>query len=108
MTHKSSRVTLYRTLLSNQLVCIIVSSGLLRRVALVRTTRRNNPENTILHSNRRENLKSYNLFVLFGLTEFHYVKSIIFWGSYDSVQPGIRIEMFRGSLRTEFESLNMQ
>jgi hypothetical protein len=33
---------------------------LLRRVALVRTTRRNNPEDTILHSHRRENLKSYN------------------------------------------------
>jgi hypothetical protein len=32
----------------------MVSSGLLRRVA-----RRNNPEDTILHSHRRENLKSY-------------------------------------------------
>jgi hypothetical protein len=60
----------------------MVSSGMLRRVALVRTdvseepdasfirvtrigeleraTRRNIPEDTILHSNRRENLKSYN------------------------------------------------
>jgi hypothetical protein len=58
----------------------MVSSGLLRRVALVRTdvseepgasfirvtkigelgtTRRNNPEDKILHSHRRENLKSY-------------------------------------------------
>jgi hypothetical protein len=54
----------------------MVPSGLLRRVALVRTdvseapgssetsvltraTRRNNPEDTILHSHRRENLKSY-------------------------------------------------
>jgi hypothetical protein len=40
----------------------MVSSGLLRRVALVRTTRatrRNNPGDTILHSHRRENLKSY-------------------------------------------------
>jgi hypothetical protein len=26
---------------------------------LTRATRRNNPEDTILHSNRRENLKSY-------------------------------------------------
>jgi hypothetical protein len=26
---------------------------------LTRATRRNNPENTILHSHRRENLKSY-------------------------------------------------
>jgi hypothetical protein len=33
----------------------MVSSGLLRRVA----TRRYNPEDTILHSHRRENLKSY-------------------------------------------------
>jgi hypothetical protein len=50
----------------------MVSSGLLRRVALVRTdvssetsvltraTRRYNPEDTILHSHRPENLKSYN------------------------------------------------
>jgi hypothetical protein len=35
----------------------MVSSGFLRRVALVR----NNPENTILHSHRRENLKSYKV-----------------------------------------------
>jgi hypothetical protein len=29
---------------------------------LTRTTRRNNPEDTILHSHRRENLKSYSQF----------------------------------------------
>jgi hypothetical protein len=34
----------------------MASSGMLRRVALVR---RNIPEDTILHSHRRENLKSY-------------------------------------------------
>jgi hypothetical protein len=28
---------------------------------LTRATRRNNPEDTILHSHRRENLKSYGL-----------------------------------------------
>jgi hypothetical protein len=39
----------------------MVSSAMLRRVALVRSaTRRNIPEDTILHSHRRENLKSYN------------------------------------------------
>jgi hypothetical protein len=42
----------------------MVYSGMLRRVALVtsvltRTTRRNIPEDTILHSHRRENLESY-------------------------------------------------
>jgi hypothetical protein len=36
----------------------MVSSGILRRVALVRTTQRNITEDTILHSHRRENLKS--------------------------------------------------
>jgi hypothetical protein len=49
----------------------MVFSGMLRRVALVRTddseeltraTRRNIPEDTILHSHRRENLKSFILF----------------------------------------------
>jgi hypothetical protein len=30
-----------------------------RRTLLTRATRRNNPEDTILHSHRRENLKSY-------------------------------------------------
>jgi hypothetical protein len=28
---------------------------------LTRATRHNNPEDTILHSHRRENLKSYNM-----------------------------------------------
>jgi hypothetical protein len=35
------------------------SSEMLRRMALTRATRRNIPEDTILHSDRRENLKSY-------------------------------------------------
>jgi hypothetical protein len=32
---------------------------------LTRTTRRNNPEDTILHSHRRENLKSYECSICF-------------------------------------------
>jgi hypothetical protein len=36
----------------------MASSGMLRRVAL---TRRNIPEDAILHSHRRENLKSYRV-----------------------------------------------
>jgi hypothetical protein len=32
---------------------------------LTRATRRNNPEDTILHIHRRENLKSYNIYVDF-------------------------------------------
>jgi hypothetical protein len=34
---------------------------------LTRATRRNNPENTILHSHRRENLKSYKVIGVFGV-----------------------------------------
>jgi hypothetical protein len=30
-----------------------------KTIVLTRATRRNNPEDTILHSHRRENLKSY-------------------------------------------------
>jgi hypothetical protein len=36
----------------------MTSSGLLRRVVLTSATRRNIPEDAILHSHRRENLKS--------------------------------------------------
>jgi hypothetical protein len=32
---------------------------------LTRATRRNNPEDTILHSHRRENLKSYKISIYF-------------------------------------------
>jgi hypothetical protein len=35
------------------------SAGMLRCVALTRATRRNVPEDGILHSRRHENLKSY-------------------------------------------------
>jgi hypothetical protein len=44
---------------SQQLIWRMPSSGMLRRVALVRTTWRNIPEDAILHSHRRENLKPY-------------------------------------------------
>jgi hypothetical protein len=44
--------------------------------APTRATRRNIPEDTILHSHRRENLKSYKLIYVFGLeTDVH--KNII-------------------------------
>jgi hypothetical protein len=36
----------------------MLSSDMSRRVALVRTTRREIPEDDILHSHRRENIKS--------------------------------------------------
>jgi hypothetical protein len=39
----------------------MASSGVLHRVALVRT---NLPEDAILHSRRRENLKSYLIYVV--------------------------------------------
>jgi hypothetical protein len=48
---------------------------------LTRATRRNNPEDTILHSHRRENLKSYMSFILL-LHRFNacsYVKKLAFF-----------------------------
>jgi hypothetical protein len=36
---------------------------------LTRATRRNNTEDTILHSHRRENLKSYKIEVTYGTEE---------------------------------------
>jgi hypothetical protein len=38
---------------------------------LTRATRRNNPEDTILHSHRRENLKSYT-------SKINYIQSSVF------------------------------
>jgi hypothetical protein len=59
----------------------MVSSGMLRRVALVsssetsdltRATQHNIPEDTILHSHHLENLKSYIVF-LYGEATHHLV-----------------------------------
>jgi hypothetical protein len=47
----------------------MVSYELLRRVSLTRATRRNNPEDTILHSHRRENPKSCIAFILLTLNK---------------------------------------
>jgi hypothetical protein len=50
--------------LDEQGLCWMASSGMLRRVALVvlaRATRHNIEEGGILHSHRRENLKSYRV-----------------------------------------------
>jgi hypothetical protein len=40
--------------------------------ALTRATRRNIPEDAILHSHRRDNLKSYNFFLSFPIYQIHY------------------------------------
>jgi hypothetical protein len=42
-----------------------------------RATRRNNPEDTILHSHRRENLKSYDSFVFFPGTPKYTLKALL-------------------------------
>jgi hypothetical protein len=74
----------------------MVSSGLLRRVALVSTlmkeapgssepsvlkiaTRRNNPEDTSLHSHRPENHKSPQMFWVSQNSKTSYVESGVFW-----------------------------
>jgi hypothetical protein len=79
----------------------MASSGMLRRVALVRTdvsealtssetsvitrgTRRNIPEDPILHSRRRENLKSYTTSVMLRLYHRHEEKTC-------KQQPQLRI-----------------
>jgi hypothetical protein len=43
---------------------------------LTRTTRRNNPEDTILRSHRRENLKSYKLIADYVICAFNGVRAI--------------------------------
>jgi hypothetical protein len=54
----------------------MVTSGMLRGVILTRATRRNIPEDTILHSHRRENLKSYILLQT-ELNVFHISKVLL-------------------------------
>jgi hypothetical protein len=48
--------------------------------ALTRATRRNNPEDTILHSHRRENLKSYIVYDVYNgmITVILYLRKIQF------------------------------
>jgi hypothetical protein len=46
---------------------------------LTTATRRNNPEDTILHSHRRENLKSYKFMSRFEVYKAVTMKNVIFW-----------------------------
>jgi hypothetical protein len=51
---------------------------------LTRATRRNNPEDIILHSHRRENLKSYKTMLRFEIFTGVTIRNAIFW----DVTPG--------------------
>jgi hypothetical protein len=58
------RVALVRTDVSEELIATIIrvmteAISFSETLVLTRVTRRNNPENAILHSYRHENLKSY-------------------------------------------------
>jgi hypothetical protein len=59
----SSAVVINVHFLKNGVFWVVTPCGSL--TVLTRATRRNNPEDTILHSHRRENLKSYNVHFLF-------------------------------------------
>jgi hypothetical protein len=61
---------------------------------LTRATRRNNPEDTILHSHRRENLKSYIVFIEF-IEPF--IRHFIF--SYPVVTPINKIPSDKEAIR---------
>jgi hypothetical protein len=54
---------------------------------LARATRRNNPEDTILHSHRRENLKSYN-------------KEHITHNKYNERKEKVRLSMLQSIMRS--------
>jgi hypothetical protein len=54
---------------------------------LTTATRRNNPEDTILHSHRRENLKSYKMGFLQSAYREVLVKKKIYWNIYSVQKP---------------------
>jgi hypothetical protein len=56
----SNRRTLRK---NNFFVTLMEAPGSSETSVLTRVTRRNNPEDTILHSHRRENLKSYSVYL---------------------------------------------
>jgi hypothetical protein len=66
---------------------------------LTRGTRRNNPEDTILHSHRRENLKSY----IFSICLSYLAESVIYYDS--RLIPGARLSL--GVCEDSLQSMQM-
>jgi hypothetical protein len=56
---------------------------------LTRTTRRNIPEDTILHSHRRENLKSYVALFVFCLCRNCSIVPVVWWSEFLDTDPEV-------------------
>jgi hypothetical protein len=67
-------------------------------ITLTRATRRNNPEDTILHSHRRENLKSYSNYTVFCNTNiwtYTEVCTLYSTVSFGTLQRVLQVSIFR-------------